>query len=72
MGLLHTIFFIFKGSVYLSMEDLFLNIQIDPEGSFVDYYGQTKDADAITSAVLMQMKKYEQLQKKSLMAQIIS
>ncbi len=56
----------------MSMEDLFLNIQIDPEGSFVDYYGQTKDADAITSAVLMQMKKYEQLQKKSLMAQIIS
>ena len=38
---------------------------IDPEGGFVDYYGQTKDAEHISTAVLLQMKKYEQIQKGS-------
>lgn len=39
---------------------------IDPEGQFVDYYGQTKDAEQISTSVLLQMKKFAQANKKSL------
>ena len=31
---------------------------IDPEGQFLDYYGQTKTADMISTSVLLQMTKY--------------
>ncbi len=45
---------------------------IDPEGGFVDYYGQTKDADQVTAAVMLQMAKYDQLQKKSIFSSMLS
>lgn len=32
---------------------------IDPEGNFVDYYGQNKTAESIVSGVLVNMSKYE-------------
>lgn len=32
---------------------------INPDGEFVDYYGQTRDAEMVTNAVLINMKKYE-------------
>jgi len=38
---------------------------IDPNGGFVDYYGQTKDADMITNSVLMHMAKFNNLHKKN-------
>ncbi len=44
---------------------------IDPEGSFVDYYGQTKSADEVNTAVLLQMAKYDQLKKKSFLSSIL-
>ena len=36
---------------------------IDPEGQFVDYYGQTKNADLISTAVILQMQKYWSMKK---------
>jgi len=38
---------------------------INPLGEFVDYYGQTKDADMITNSVLMHMGKFNALYNKS-------
>ncbi|GAB6028235.1 hypothetical protein CHUAL_002424 [Chamberlinius hualienensis] len=37
---------------------------IDPEGSFVDYYGQTKNAKQISDSIKLQMAKYNQLHSK--------
>jgi len=37
---------------------------INPEMEFVDYYGQTKDKDAIVNSTLMQMAKYNSDQQK--------
>ena len=36
---------------------------IDPDGNFVDYYGQNKDADSIFASVVLHMSKYKQNQK---------
>ena len=44
---------------------------INPDGEFLDYYGQTKDATQITYSVLMQMRKFYQAQKKSLIARLV-
>ena len=44
---------------------------INPDGEFLDYYGQTKDATQITFSVLMQMKKFYDLQGKSLMQRLV-
>ena len=44
---------------------------INPDGEFLDYYGQTKDASQITFSVLMQMRKFYQAQKKSLIARLV-
>lgn len=38
---------------------------LNPEGEFVDYYGQTRDAEMVTNAVLINMQKYERLKKGS-------
>ncbi|XP_072761789.1 protein SCO1 homolog, mitochondrial [Anoplolepis gracilipes] len=38
---------------------------IDPEGLFVDYYGQTHDVDKIMTSILVNKLKYDQLQDKS-------
>ena len=45
---------------------------INPDGEFLDYYGQTKDAEQITFSILLQMKKFYQAQKKSLMDHLVS
>ncbi|CAL4140768.1 unnamed protein product, partial [Meganyctiphanes norvegica] len=44
---------------------------INPDGEFVDYYGQTKDAAQVSSSVALNMKKYEQQNKKGLLGNII-
>ncbi|MCL4137320.1 UNVERIFIED_CONTAM: hypothetical protein GTU68_065039, partial [Idotea baltica] len=36
---------------------------VDPDGNFVDYYGQTKDADQMTTSVVLNIKKYEAVKK---------
>ncbi|KAG8179592.1 hypothetical protein JTE90_001834 [Oedothorax gibbosus] len=38
---------------------------VDPDGEFVDYYGQTKTAEQIASAISMQMMKFQKSKKKS-------
>ena len=44
---------------------------INPDGEFLDYYGQTKDAQQITFSVMLQMKKFYDSQKKSLMSRLV-
>lgn len=39
---------------------------INPEGDFVDYYGQTKDRDMVTSSVMLHMGKYKSAQNKGI------
>ena len=36
---------------------------IDPEGQFVDYYGQTKTAEQVAASVMVNMAKYSKLTK---------
>ena len=45
---------------------------LDPEGQFVDYYGQTKDAKMIGSSVMLHMGKWlsEKKRSESLLAKI--
>uniref|UniRef100_A0A8D8V7I5 Protein SCO1 homolog, mitochondrial n=1 Tax=Cacopsylla melanoneura TaxID=428564 RepID=A0A8D8V7I5_9HEMI len=38
---------------------------IDPDGLFVDYYGQTKNHEDITTSIIVNMMKYENLKKKT-------
>ncbi|XP_048516175.1 protein SCO1 homolog, mitochondrial [Athalia rosae] len=45
---------------------------IDPEGSFVDYYGQTFNVDQISTSILFHMEKYEKLNKPSWFASLTS
>ena len=44
---------------------------INPDGEFLDYYGQTKDASQITISVMLQMRKFYESQKKSLMSRLV-
>jgi len=44
---------------------------INPDGEFVDYYGQTKDADQVSNSVAVNMKKYEQMNKKGFLGNIL-
>lgn len=36
---------------------------INPDGEFMDYYGQNKTADQIVSGILLNMSKFEQMKK---------
>jgi len=45
---------------------------IDPEGQFIDYYGQNKTSDEIVTSTILQMGKYENSKKKGLMASLVS
>lgn len=38
---------------------------IDPEGLFVDYYGQNKKPEEVSNSIIVNMMKYENLKKKS-------
>lgn len=38
---------------------------INPDGEFVDYYGQNKDKDQIANSILVNMTKWAQLNDKS-------
>jgi len=39
---------------------------LNPDGEFVDYYGQTKDKDMMSSSIMIHMAKYKSDQKKGL------
>merc|ERR1712179_758156 len=38
---------------------------VNPDGDFVDYYGQTKNADEIVSSIVVNVSKYEKLKSTS-------
>ena len=38
---------------------------LDPEGQFVDYYGQTKTADQVAASIMVNQAKYNKLKKGS-------
>ncbi|GFY67707.1 protein SCO1 homolog, mitochondrial [Trichonephila inaurata madagascariensis] len=38
---------------------------VDPEGQFIDYYGQTKTAEQVVNSITLQMMKYQSVKKKS-------
>lgn len=41
---------------------------MDPDGQFVDYYGQNRSAEEIANSVLFNMTKREQINEKSWLA----
>lgn len=41
---------------------------INPDGDFVDYYGQNKTSDQVTASICINMKKYEDANKKGLLS----
>lgn len=38
---------------------------VNPDGEFVDYYGQNRNKDEVYSSILVNMSKWDQLNKKS-------
>lgn len=38
---------------------------VNPDGEFVDYYGQNKNKDEVTSSIMINMAKYDQVNKKT-------
>jgi protein SCO1/2 len=46
------------------MDHTIIMYLIDPEGNFLDYYGQNKSAEDIYRSIMMHMVKYRQLDKK--------
>ncbi|XP_068245115.1 protein SCO1 homolog, mitochondrial [Palaemon carinicauda] len=44
---------------------------INPDGDFVDYYGQNKTAEQVTASISINMKKYEDANKKSFLGSLI-
>ena len=36
---------------------------VDPEGNFVDYYGQNRNVDQMVTSILFQMNKYKKTTK---------
>lgn len=38
---------------------------VNPDGEFVDYYGQSKNKDEVTSSIMINMAKYDQINNKS-------
>lgn len=44
---------------------------INPDGDFVDYYGQNKTADQVIASIVVNMKKFDDLSKKGLLGGLL-
>ncbi|KAK7066989.1 Cu-binding protein [Halocaridina rubra] len=44
---------------------------VNPDGDFVDYYGQNKNAEQITTSIGINMKKFEELNKRSFLGRLL-
>ncbi|XP_071528084.1 protein SCO1 homolog, mitochondrial-like isoform X2 [Panulirus ornatus] len=44
---------------------------INADGEFVDYYGQNKTANQITASIAVNMKKYDDMQKKGILSHLL-
>lgn len=43
---------------------------VNPDGEFVDYYGQNKTAEQITASIAVNMKKYDEMNKKNILSRL--
>lgn len=63
-GAFKNTFMIYLTCLYFKVDHTIIIYLVNPEGEFVDYYGQNRDANAITNSVLVNMAKYSQANSK--------
>lgn len=51
--------------IFVQVDHTIIIYLIDPEGLFVDYYGQTHDVDKIVTSIVVNKLKYDQLKDDS-------
>ncbi|KAG7162051.1 protein SCO1 homolog, mitochondrial-like [Homarus americanus] len=44
---------------------------VNPDGDFVDYYGQNKTAEQVTASIAVNMKKYDDMNKKGILSRLL-
>lgn len=51
--------------VTLQVDHTIVTYLVNPDGEFVDYYGQTRNVGEVADSVIFNMAKYDSLHKKS-------